>query len=78
EERRHADGEALFQAGRPGPGMFVILSGNVVISYRDGLGHVTHIIDQGAGQFLAEIGQLSGRVALVDGHADGVVETLLI
>ena len=32
----------------------------------------------GAGQFLAEIGQLSGRVALVDGHAEGDVETLLI
>src|SRR5262249_13129075 len=30
------------------------------------------------GQFLAEIGQLSGRVALVDGHAEGDVETLLI
>ena len=33
---------------------------------------------RGAGQFLAEIGQLSGRVALVDGHAEGDVETLLI
>src|SRR5262249_27690746 len=29
-------------------------------------------------QFLAEVGQLSGRPALVDGHADGDVETLLI
>ena len=28
--------------------------------------------------FSAEIGQLSGRIALVDGHADGDVETLLI
>src|SRR5262249_8781626 len=28
--------------------------------------------------FLAEVGQLSGRPALVDGHADGDVETLLI
>jgi len=36
------------------------------------------VIDQGPGQFLAEIGQLSGRVALVDGHAEGDVETLLI
>ncbi len=30
------------------------------------------------GQFLAEIGQLSDRAALVDGHAEGDVETLLI
>jgi thioredoxin reductase (NADPH) len=70
--------EALFLAGQPGPGMFVLLSGNVTVSHRDGLGHVTHIIDQGPGGFLAEVGQLSGRVALVDGHADGDVETLLI
>ena len=48
------------------------------ITQRDGLGHVTPVIDQGPGQFLAEIGQLSGRVALVDGHAEGDVETLLI
>ena len=58
--------------------MFVVLSGHVAITQRDGLGHVTPVIDQGPGQFLAEIGQLSGRVALVDGHAEGEVETLLI
>ena len=58
--------------------MFVLLSGHVAITQRDGLGHVTPVIDQGPGQFLAEIGQLSGRVALVDGHAEGDVETLLI
>jgi len=71
-------GERLFEAGKPGPGMFVVLSGHVAITQRDGLGHVTPVIDQGPGQFLAEIGQLSGRVALVDGHAEGDVETLLI
>src|ERR1700761_6945244 len=78
ELRRYGDGEALFETGRPGPGMFVILSGHVAITRRDGLGHVTPVIDQGPGQFLAEIGQLSGRVALVDGVAEGDVETLLI
>src|SRR6202795_2301175 len=72
------DGEALFETGRPGPGMFVVLSGDIAITLRDGLGHVTPVIDQGPGQFLAEIGQLSGRVTLVDGHAEGDVETLLI
>lgn len=71
-------GERLFETGKPGPGMFVVLSGHVAITQRDGLGHVTPVIDQGPGQFLAEIGQLSGRVALVDGHAEGDVETLLI
>ncbi len=78
EVRRYKDGETLFETGKPGPGMFVILSGHVAITQRDGFGHVTPVIDQGPGQFLAEIGQLSGRVALVDGHAEGDVETLLI
>ncbi|MDE2329704.1 MAG: FAD-dependent oxidoreductase [Bradyrhizobium sp.] len=78
EVRKYKDGEKLFQTGKPGPGMFVVLSGHVTLTQRDGLGHVTPIIDQGPGQFLAEIGQLSGRVALVDGQAEGDVETLLI
>jgi thioredoxin reductase (NADPH) len=78
EVRAYKHGERLFETGKPGPGMFVVLSGHVAITQRDGLGHVTPIIDQGPGQFLAEVGQLSGRVALVDGHAEGDVETLLI
>ncbi len=78
EVRRFRPGDALFQAGKPGPGMFVVLTGSVVISHRDGLGHVSHIIDQGPGQFMAEIGQLSGRLSLVDGHAESAVETLVI
>src|SRR6266851_3551957 len=78
EMRHYNDGEILFETGKPGPGMFVILSGHVAITQRDGLGHVTPVIDQGPGQFLAELGQLSGRIALVDGHAEGDVETLLI
>src|SRR6478736_1663449 len=78
EVRNYADGEFLFETGKPGPGMFVVLKGHVAITQRDGLGHVTPVVDQGPGQFLAELGQLSGRPALVDGHAEGDVETLLI
>src|SRR5436305_6213206 len=78
EVRHYRDGEKLFQTGKPGPGMFVILSGQVAITQRDGLGHVTPVIDQGPGQFLAEIGQVSGRVALVDAVAEGDVQALLI
>lgn len=76
--RSYAHGERLFETGQPGPGMFVVLTGQVVITQRDGLGHVTPVIEQGPGQFLAEVGQLSGRAALVDGHAEGAVQTLLI
>src|SRR3984885_5895908 len=74
----YKDGEKLFETGKPGPGLYVLLSGHVTITQRDGLGHVTPVIDQGPGQFIAEIGQLSGRVALIDGQAEGDVETLLI
>ena len=76
--RKYSDGEKLFEAGKVGPGMFVVLSGLVAITQRDGLGHVTPIAEQGAGQFLAEVGQLSRRATLVDGTAEGDVETLLI
>jgi thioredoxin reductase (NADPH) len=78
EIRKYNNGERLFETGKPAPGMFVVLSGHVAITERDGLGHVALVIDQGPGQFLAESGALSGRAALVDGHAEGEVETLLI
>lgn len=78
EARHYKDGEMLFETGKPALGMFVVLSGHVAITKRDGFGHVMPITDQGAGQFVAEIGQLSGRAALIDGHADGDVEALLI
>jgi thioredoxin reductase (NADPH) len=76
--RRYADGERLFETGEVGRGMFVIISGHVTITQRDGLGHVTPVVDQGPGQFLAEVGTLSGRPALVDGYAEGDVEALAI
>jgi thioredoxin reductase (NADPH) len=71
-------GARMFAAGEPGPGMFVVLKGVVAISQRDGLGNVVPIAQQGPGQFLAEVGQLSGRRALVDGYAEEDVETLLV
>ena len=77
--RKHYErGSCLFAAGERGPGMFVVLQGNVCITQRDGLGHVVPIVKQGPGQFLAEVGQLSGRPALVDGEALDDVEVLLV
>ena len=72
------DGDLLFKAGEPGPGLFVILSGWVRITAQDGTDEERMIVEQGPGQFLAEVGQLSGRPALVDGRAKGAVETLLL
>ncbi len=76
--KHYQRGDCLFKAGEVGPGMFVVLKGKVAISQRDGLGHVEPIAVQGIGQFLAEVGQLSGRTALVDGHAEEDVEVLLV
>jgi thioredoxin reductase (NADPH) len=76
--RKYSHDEKLFEAGKISPGMFVVLKGQVALTQRDGLGHVTPIAEQGAGQFLADVGQLSTRAALVDGTAEGDVETLLI
>ena len=77
--RSFARGERLYSAGEPGPGMFVVLSGKVTISQRDGLGNVTPIARQARGQFLGELAQLAGgRVALVDAIADEDVQALLI
>jgi thioredoxin reductase (NADPH) len=78
ERRDFRRGELLFASGEPGPGMFVLLKGSVAITQRDGLGHVVPIVRQGAGEFLAEVGQLSGRPALVDGLAEEDVESLLV
>ena len=76
--QRYERGTRLFAAGEPGPGMFVVLKGAVTISQRDGLGRVVPIAQQGPGHFLAEVGQLSGRHALVDGDAAEDVEVILV
>jgi hypothetical protein len=47
ELRSYKDGEPMFETGKAGPGMFVVLSGHVAITERDGLGHVTPIVEQG-------------------------------
>ncbi len=75
---RFKRGDRLFAAGEPGPGMFVVLKGRLDVSQRDGMGHVAPVVQHGPGEFSAEVGQLSGGVALVDGHAGEDVETLLI
>ncbi|MCP3706195.1 FAD-dependent oxidoreductase [Paraburkholderia sp. CNPSo 3274] len=78
EQRQWATGELLFRTGETGPGMFVLLSGSVKVFQRDGLGRERLIVEHGRGQFLAEVGQLSGGPALVDGLALEPVDAILI
>jgi len=71
-------GERLATTGEVGPGMFVILAGEVVITQRDEFAHHQPIVTYGPGSFLGELAQLSDRPALVDGQAQGAVEALVI
>ncbi|WP_441622224.1 FAD-dependent oxidoreductase [Cupriavidus sp. RAF12] len=71
-------GEKLFSIGDTGRGMHVILTGRTQIIHRDGLGNSVPIADEGPGQFLAEVGQLSGKPALVDAVALEDVTILVV
>ena len=71
-------GTRLFTAGVPAPGMFVVLSGTVEVSQRDGLGTVTPIVRGGRGHFVGEVGALSGMASLVDAVALERSELLLL
>src|ERR1700738_2558763 len=76
--RHYAPGEPLFVTGNVAPGMYVLIKGSVRVTRRDPLGHSAPIVEQGPGDFVAEVGQLSGQPAFVDVHAIDDVEALLI
>ena len=78
ELRHYAPGEALFVTGDIAPGLFILVRGKVNVVRHDALGHLSPIVDMEAGEIVAEIGQLSGRPALVDVHATENIEALLI
>ncbi|HEV7822078.1 MAG TPA: FAD-dependent oxidoreductase, partial [Burkholderiales bacterium] len=71
-------GEHLMEAGKTGPGMITILKGAVRITRKNALSADAPIVEHGPGQFVAEVGQLSGRPSLVDGVALNDVEALLV
>jgi thioredoxin reductase (NADPH) len=78
EERHYRPGEALFKTGEPSTGMFVIISGSLSVTKRDPFGRRVPIVELQAGDFLAEVAQLSGGPAFVDADAITDVDTLLI
>jgi thioredoxin reductase (NADPH) len=78
DRRSYADGELMFEAGRQFPGMVVVLSGQVSISLRDPLGASVSLGEQGAGNFLGDVGHLSGARSIADGRAVGPVEVLVL
>jgi thioredoxin reductase (NADPH) len=76
--RTWQSGELLVEAGKPGPGMVVVLRGRVAITRKNALSPEAPIVEHAPGQFMAEVGQLAGRPALVDARALEVVEALVI
>jgi thioredoxin reductase (NADPH) len=75
---RFAPGEHLARAGAPVPGVFLLTRGSIQISQRDGLGHVAPLHRLERGEFLGEVGGLSGGHALVDAVALDEVETMVV
>lgn len=76
--RRYARGERPFVTGQPGPGMLVVLSGVIDVTWRDGHGHDVPLVEHGPGNFSGEVGQLGAKPAFADGTARDEVEALLI
>lgn len=78
EERHYRKDEPLFLIGGERPGMLIIISGKVAVTWHDGLGHVKPVVEVSDNDFLAEVGQLSGRRSLVDAHATTDVEAIVV
>jgi thioredoxin reductase (NADPH) len=78
ERRSYGAGEALARIGNIGHGLIIILSGEVDVTQRDQSGRRTPIVTHGPGSFMGELAQLAGKPALVDAHAQGAVEAVII
>jgi len=76
--QHYSAGTLVCEIGRPGPGLLVVLQGRVEMLSRDGLGHSHVVNERGPGGFVAEIGQLSGKPAMLDGRALDEVTGLVI
>jgi thioredoxin reductase (NADPH) len=72
------EGELIFETGRVALGLFVLLHGRVRIISRDSFGRSTLVTEHDDGHFMAEMAQLSGKPALIDGIALTDVQTLVI
>ncbi|WP_233451420.1 FAD-dependent oxidoreductase [Paraburkholderia caribensis] len=73
-----AAGAVLFRAGEKSSGMYVLLSGKVKITVRDGLGRSRSFEEVVGRQFLGETATLSGKPYLVDAHAITDVDAILV
>src|SRR6201995_4944362 len=73
-----AKDQQIARTGEMTPGFFLVLAGEIAITQRDSMGHEQLIGTHGAGQFMGELAQLSGRPSLVDAKAIADVEAVVI
>ena len=76
--RRFAAGERVVETGKVSPGSYVVLSGAICVTGRDGHGHDMPVVEHGVGSFSGELSQLAGRPSFVDAVALGDTETIEI
>ncbi|HEX4737102.1 MAG TPA: FAD-dependent oxidoreductase [Allosphingosinicella sp.] len=76
--RRFAAGEPVVRVGEVGPGLTLIVSGEVDVVQHDETGRLRPIVSYESGSFLGELAQLSGRPFLVDATALTDVEALTV
>jgi thioredoxin reductase (NADPH) len=77
EPRNFAQGEVIVTAGEAGPGLVVILAGEIDIVRRES-SRESIIVTHGSGQFMGELAQLAGRPALADAIAKKPVQAFII
>src|SRR5580698_7695857 len=78
ERRFFEDGGYLLRTGEIAFGVFIILSGEVVVAPRDAAIDRGPIFVHGSGSFVGELAQFSGHPALVEAQAKGRVEALIL
>jgi len=78
EVRHYSAGQAISRAGEIGPGLIIVLRGNIEVIRRDDSHAGDVVVTHGPGAFMGELAQLAGRPSLVDAHAQDAVEALII
>jgi len=76
--RAYSAGEALITIGEVGFGLAVIVSGEVEVTQRDGMGNSRPVVTHGPGSFTGELAHLAGQPSMAEVRARTPVEAVLI
>ncbi|MBY0280245.1 FAD-dependent oxidoreductase [Candidatus Binatia bacterium] len=78
DPQTYQDGEVVVRAGESGHGLRLILSGEVIVDQVAHDGRRETIVVHQAGSFMGELAQLSGQPSLIEAHARGRVDAVVI